>query len=85
MTNNKTDTFTGVLQKIVGHVYQNYQFQINQNGYLKIKSTKDQITYIEHIYYISDNLRISITKLKRLNNYIAIAFTSYIKIIKSDQ
>lgn len=36
----------------------------------------------EYIYYINENFRISIGLIKKINNYVAISFTSEIKVIK---
>nr|QCI06405.1 hypothetical protein [Dictyurus purpurascens] len=47
---------------------------------LQIKLQKNKLVYTEYIYYIHNNLRVSISLLKVQKKYISIAFTSYIKL-----
>lgn len=77
---NEYPTF-GTLQKIYNNYIQEYEFQLNYNNNLKITYTKQNIKYIEYIYFINTNFRISIVIIKRLSKYIAICFNSEIKII----
>jgi len=49
---------------------------------IKTKLCKKNLSYKEYIYSINQNLKISISFLKNKNEYLAIVFTSYIKLFK---
>lgn len=70
------------ISKIERNIHKEYKCIKENNNYLKIKCVNKDIECLEYIYYISKTFRISIGLIKKLNKYIAISFTSDIKIIK---
>nr|QCI09088.1 hypothetical protein [Inkyuleea mariana] len=80
----KSNYSSGNIKKISSNDIQNYHFQLISSNCLIIQTMEKNIKYIEYIYYINKNFRISITLLKKINQYIAIAFTSYIRIIQAN-
>lgn len=68
-------------KKIKDQYSNQYNCTYNQNKLIKVQLSKYGMNYIEYIYNISTNFKISIAILKYTNNYIAIIFTSYIKKI----
>nr|YP_009244075.1 hypothetical protein Gele_056 [Gelidium elegans]AMK96317.1 hypothetical protein Gele_056 [Gelidium elegans] len=58
-----------------------YSYTILNSNCIKIlsKSSEDNINYIEYIYSINQNFRISITYLKDLQRCLAVSFNSYIR------
>jgi len=70
------------IQKIEGDYNRIYQFEFKTVHLIKIISNYEKMQCIEYIHLVSQNFRISISLIKKLNKYIAIAFTSDIKIIK---
>lgn len=70
------------INKWINKDYQNYyEGTIINNTLIKIQIFKYNMYYVENIYDISTNFKISIAILKYSTNYIAIIFTSYIKKI----
>lgn len=58
-----------------------YSYIILSNNCIKISSESklDNIKYIEYMYFINQNLRISITYLINIQKRLAVSFNSYIK------
>lgn len=61
-----------------------YQLCLLNKNCIKVLSTcgVNNINYIEYIYSMNKNFRISIIFLKHINQYLAVAFASYIKQIR---
>nr|WOA02467.1 hypothetical protein [Gloiopeltis furcata] len=72
----------GAVQKTYKKISKNYVFSIINEHTLKIKSNHENILYEEFVYYVNKNFNLSVITIKKLNNYVAICFTSSIKIIK---
>ena len=58
-----------------------YNVMVINNTLIKVQIFKYRMLYVENIYDISTNFKISIAILKYSTNYVAIIFTSYIKKI----
>lgn len=71
---------SGIIQKIENSIKTKYDFKSYEKKYLKVSYNKKEVKYCEYIYTINNNLRISIIIIKKLNKYLAISFTSQIKI-----
>ena len=77
---NKKDNLSN-LTKVSNSLKDNGHLKIYSNNCLKIKFTRNKISYIEYLYVIKNNFKISIGLIKMNNKYIAATFTSCIKVI----
>nr|QCI06211.1 hypothetical protein [Dicranema revolutum] len=71
----------GKLKKKINDKVNQYIFKLNDINNLKILHSNNKIIYIEYIYLINSNFKISVIVIKKSNQYNAISFTSDIKII----
>nr|YP_009297951.1 hypothetical protein Plocam_053 [Plocamium cartilagineum]AOM67889.1 hypothetical protein Plocam_053 [Plocamium cartilagineum] len=73
----------GLIRKNTNKYIENYKYKIYSINCLQIESIKKHIEYIEYIYFINKNFRISITTIKKLKKYLYISFSSEIKVINN--
>lgn len=76
LLNNKE----GFIQKTQNKKTQRYLFVFNSSKVLKITNSMNNIKYIEYIYFIDKNFKLSFGVMKINNKYQSICFTSDIKI-----
>lgn len=89
--NNSTYNFSsqtfpfneGLIKKNTNNYTENYKYKIYSINCLQIESIKKHIEYIEYIYFINKNFRISIITIKKLKKYLSISFSSEIKVINN--
>lgn len=81
---NRKKVTENYVENISKQIDLNYIIENNSKNYTKFKYLKNKIQYEEYIYIINQNLQISIAIIKKLNQYIAIVFTSYIKKLQND-
>jgi len=88
--NNKSSLFIST-QNTLNNIYKNYDnkkfkydFKNNKNSNLSIKYKKNNISFYENLHLINSNFFISQILVKKNDKYIAVIFTSYIKIIGND-
>lgn len=70
-----------IIHKINNNQNIEYEYTIFYPNCLQVKNTIGDIECIEYIYNINTNFKISISFIKQQHKYIAIVFTSDIKII----
>nr|YP_010902461.1 hypothetical protein REP52_pgp121 [Hypnea nidifica]WCH54316.1 hypothetical protein [Hypnea nidifica] len=70
----------GFINKTENKKTQQYIFIFNSNKVLKITNSRNNIKYIEYIYFIDKNFKFSFGVMKINNKYHSISFTSNIKI-----
>lgn len=73
----------GLIKKNTNKYTENYKYKIYSINCLQIESIKKDIEYIEYIYFINKNFRISITTIKKLKKYLSISFSSEIKMMNN--
>lgn len=71
----------GSIQKTINESTYHGQFELKSNKCLKTIFKRDGLLYIEYLYVITQNFKISISMIKTKNKYIAVTFTSCIKKI----
>nr|YP_009293649.1 hypothetical protein Rhodyp_053 [Rhodymenia pseudopalmata]AOM64331.1 hypothetical protein Rhodyp_053 [Rhodymenia pseudopalmata] len=70
----------GSIVKIKPFTKYNGIFKIDSNNCLKIEFTYNRISYTEYLYLITKNFHMHISLIKLKSRYIAVTFTSCIKI-----
>nr|YP_009296002.1 chromophore lyase [Schizymenia dubyi]AOM64937.1 chromophore lyase [Schizymenia dubyi] len=77
------DNNFGIIEKYTNKHNKTYEFKIHSHNCIEIKTYKANIEYIEYLYLIDHNLKLSLSLLKKFDKYISISFNSKIKIAKT--
>ena len=79
---NAHNVNSGVIYKTYMNTNIIYQFKLYYGNYLKISYTAKDVNYTEYVYSVNQNLKMSIIMIKMMYRYVAICFTSKIRINK---
>nr|WCH56106.1 hypothetical protein [Calliblepharis sp.] len=74
---------SGIIEKINKNKKTKYIFIHNSKNSFRIIYSQNNIIYIEYIYFLHQNFKLSVGIMKKSNKYKAIYFTSNIKIMHS--